>query len=439
MTDYNQKRTGCWESNSEELQKTRSGVMAEQMPYGDESTKETSEKLQADEKDDKFRANLKQLNGAVAPTGGKREKSIIKVQKFVNRLKRFVDTDKDSILTELSKLDVSMHLSEVCDALCESSLRLKDIPAMVEICSLLYRQYSTELPKPLCGSILRTFRACADSLTTLGTKRRSLARLMIELVLVGVCSESEGLPGVVNDLCDSTASEELLQHNIGAIDMLCRKLDASILGESGAKQEAVDAGLGKSLTSRQCCLTRKAQQALRAKLVEFYRSNAQNVFSKSDATVKERSSSNQQRRINKGSVDAESEAKYQAALLAFNRLKTHLLSLADLLCQPVPTLDAPEEAETVTRIQNETNTTEVGQVSGAEGVVLTMWEDDAERDFYENLLNLSDAVPGSLLGLKEKGSGVAGEPTVETREPLAEQIENSLSPTALVGKLAFHE
>lgn len=434
---------------------------------------EALERFLVQEKEDAWRLTLLEKN-AVVSTGCnddnrvvvKREKSIAKVQKCVSRLRRFTETDRETTLSEFNKLDVAMHLSEVAGAFCDGPVKQRDIPAMVDICSLLFQQYGTEFSSVLSASILRTFKSADVTVPAMAFKRRSLARLLVELLLVGVFTEMTSLAAIIGELCDcslppaaapgangtqgvsvaggkhaasSTPNHHQIQftlilHNISTLEFLCRKFGATILRTPGRRQQLLDKALGKTLP-RQCALPKSVCVALRAKLTDFYRNSGHAVASRTHAAVVEQANANQLRRINKGSVDAESEARYANALTSHTRLRGQLESLADSLGLPAPTffdglqgtsdVAAGTDGCFVTRLLPSDNVR--AGVDGAAGsaqltqaqlaetgiMIVEAWEDETEKDFYVNLLNLADAVPACLLGIKEPLSNSAHSATKE--------------------------
>lgn len=482
----------CSEVNGEE-EKQSKGDLSE--IYDEALMQEAVERFSAQEKEDAWRMELRSKNvlasngsGEEMSSGAKREKSVAKVQKFVSRLRRFTEVDRDPVTSELNKLDVAMHLSEVADALCDGTVKQKDVPAIVEVCSLLFQQYGTEFSSTLCSSVIRTFKSSDVATPATALKRRSLPRLMIELILVGVVSDMTCLGTLINELCEpalpppppaattnnaggaagsagvvgssadvrnSTSALHLQQqsqlnlvlHNIGTIEFLCRRFGAIILGEPGNRQQLLGTVLGR-VPSRQCVLPKSVRSALRTKLIDFYRGCGFNAIARTYAAVAEQANANQVRRINKGAVDAESEAKYTAALTAHTRLRGQLESLADILALPPPgfadglqgTSDISGDGSFVTRmlptddagrradrlLATSRGSSAAGHQDGAPqdaaGVSSTdVWDDDTEKDFYTNLLNLADAIPSCLLGVKEPPANgttaVAAAPVVSSSSP----------------------
>ena len=84
---------------------------------------------------------------------------------------------------------------------------------------------------------------------------------------------------------------------------------------------------------------------------------------------------------------------------AVERLTTGVQTLADLLGQQAPTLPTAASLSKsglqIVESQSSFTVRDEGEGGG-------IWDDDEERRFYEDLLDLKQVVPASLLGIKEK-------------------------------------
>lgn len=92
-----------------------------------------------------------QGGGAAAEAGGAagtdgREKNIIRLQKLANRIKKITEAEKEALLFELGKLNVSLFLSEFADSICEVDFKISDVKAVVEVCVALHETYPEFLP-----------------------------------------------------------------------------------------------------------------------------------------------------------------------------------------------------------------------------------------------------------------------------------------------------
>jgi hypothetical protein len=425
--------------------------LQENQKESDDCIDEAIERFSQLEKEDTWRVELRNKNSLHGVDSAepdpfvllKREKSVAKVQRLVSRLRRFSDANTQSILSDLNKLDVTMHLSEVSDALCDCPLKQKDVVPLVEICSLLRQQYGSEFSLAIASSIQKAFKATDTVTIALASKRRSLLRLLVELILVNVISDGTLLLNFITELCHvplpqsvlSTLSEgrlsletimsdttrktilvspsqiQFILHNIGTVEFLLRKFQAIILGKSGKHQQKLENALGRS-PSRQCEISKEIQQCIVDQITQHYNGSWRILIYYVYSILLEQINVNQARRINKGVIDAESEAKYNTALTTYTRLKTLMCSFSDYLSlDPFTFCENSNEKEGLTEGSNGliTYNLNVNNGSGLQNVngqgcndtTLDVWEDETEKDFYTNLLNLGDAVSSCLLGSKD--------------------------------------
>ncbi|KFG47049.1 MIF4G domain-containing protein, partial [Toxoplasma gondii GAB2-2007-GAL-DOM2] len=125
------------------------------------------------------RVRLRVLGGgpdgteAVPKKGEGRENSIARLQKAVNRVKKITETDKEAILSELSRLNVSLFLSEITDSICELDFKLADVRAVVEVCAALHGTYPS-FSSLLQQSLEKQIRATVESASAFVSAASSL-------------------------------------------------------------------------------------------------------------------------------------------------------------------------------------------------------------------------------------------------------------------------
>jgi len=66
----------------------------------------------------------------------KLDSSLKKNTAFVRKMKSFTEAQKDPIIKEMNSLNLSKYIGEVASAIVEAKLKMNDILAIVEICSL---------------------------------------------------------------------------------------------------------------------------------------------------------------------------------------------------------------------------------------------------------------------------------------------------------------
>ncbi|KAF8819173.1 putative Regulator of nonsense transcripts UPF2, partial [Cardiosporidium cionae] len=415
----------------------------------------------------------------------KREKSLVKLRKLNNRLRKFTESDKESFLLDLDKLDVERFLSEITDIIAEANYRMKEVPALVEICSYLslcYAEFSTHLQnslqKALCDvetlppaaslptadtltsvytrptkndaplpSAAPSTSALTESLTISASpggslaanKGRPLLRLYGELYLCGI-------------LVDKSPMQACLQ----------RKFAHPLLGIPSKKTQQAAEYLHTSFLPQVQALP-TFQKALRLPLMSMYRTHAFPLLQKLHLQMMTLELANQQLVLNKGSVDTENLHYFQQAKERFEKFLIQVKWLSETLDQPLPTLEdlqastthalgISHEEETLfaTRIGGGIRTPSLSNKNeGGGGMMdvalkseeLSPWEDALERLFYTDLLNLKDLIPSFLLGnLSKQDKGVEGvtqegeitKRMLENDPPTSSSPEISLPPSSVV-------
>jgi regulator of nonsense transcripts 2 len=100
--------------------------------------------------------------------------------------------------------------------------------------------------------------------------------------------------------------------------------------------------------------------------------------------------------ISKGELSDERKEKYEYAAKTFERLHTSAQSMSEIIGLPLPELKEDEK------------TTRIGMVISSQGGEedteenYGYWDDDEEKAFYEDIIDLKNLVPGILLGEKSE-------------------------------------
>eukprot|EP00918_Siedleckia_nematoides_P032419 GHVU01070296.1.p1 GENE.GHVU01070296.1~~GHVU01070296.1.p1 ORF type:complete len:189 (-),score=24.20 GHVU01070296.1:476-1042(-) len=137
-----------------------------------ESGAESDDVLQAaeksfneDKREDEWRNGIRERNRNTVWKGGQggmdlstRDRNIQKTQKLKGIIKRMADNERDSLLSGIKQLDLSMYISEFADAISDSNFKLKDIQSVVQLCSELHVRYE-DFSKSLVDGLMKRFVA----------------------------------------------------------------------------------------------------------------------------------------------------------------------------------------------------------------------------------------------------------------------------------------
>lgn len=124
----------------------------------------------------------------------------------------------------------------------------------------------------------------------------------------------------------------------------------------------------------------------------------------------EQDKKNHEAYIKSGEIFEDRQQAYERMTKAVERLTTGVQSLADLLGLPMPIL--PTSA-TLSKGGLQIVETTSSFTVREDGQGVGIWDDEEERRFYEDLLDLKEMVPSGLLGIKEKKGQSADTTTTE--------------------------
>ncbi|OAG35932.1 hypothetical protein AYO21_09859 [Fonsecaea monophora] len=171
-----------------------------------------------------------------------------------------------------------------------------------------------------------------------------------------------------------------------------------------------------------------------------------NVLERYLTTVKshvirdQRSLNNQSRRnaeayVKSGEIFEDRQANFEKQVKAQEKLVANAQVLCDVLGQEMPDLEEKDSAETTT--SGSVGMIKTGDYLKGQGEGAGIWEDEEERRFYENLVDLKGRVPGILLEdskkkpeTDERGEAAATSGEGGTNKPQ----ENEEQSTAITNK-----
>ncbi|EER16964.1 conserved hypothetical protein, partial [Perkinsus marinus ATCC 50983] len=173
------------------------------------------------------------------------------------------------------------------------------------------------------------------------------------------------------------------------------------LGRTGEAHRALlkEAGVEEPDYS-ECLLDSTTSDSIVKAIVKFYTNFAvPQLYPVAHEQMLAQEQFNTRMRVDKGTVDAENASKYSSLATAFEKLSTHLKSIAEILDLPPPKLPG-EETESKTRLTGptqESSKKDEGGLSEQERMLQLLWVDDSDRSFYEDLYDLESRLPPVLL------------------------------------------
>eukprot|EP00871_Galdieria_phlegrea_P003127 jgi/Galph1/3815/GphlegSOOS_G2482.1 len=154
--------------------------------YSEEAEKlrKSKERWQLRKKNNEGRTTLKTM---IDQEDHHLESSLKKCTAFVRKLKSISKDTKETLLSEIETLNLSMYISEVSSAICEAKFRVSNVPTVVEVCSAIYRRY----PEFVDLFVDYFSRVLSQPNSIDWNARRSLFHLLVELCCVNIISSSK--------------------------------------------------------------------------------------------------------------------------------------------------------------------------------------------------------------------------------------------------------
>ena len=149
-----------------------------------------------------------------------------------------------------------------------------------------------------------------------------------------------------------------------------------------------------SIHAKETYITEKECEKIYTIISNYYK-EAEKLLVRTHLKIQKTEKQNMEMLISKGSVNTEKEERFQKVLLKFEKFKQNVLALSMAAMFEFPEL-VVEKVENVTIgvvMERNENSTTPG---------LGIWDDEEMKDFYENVLDLSNLVPAVLLGAKKK-------------------------------------
>ncbi|XP_055682453.1 regulator of nonsense transcripts 2 [Lutzomyia longipalpis] len=338
----------------------------------------------------------------------KLDSNVKKNTAFVKKLKQFTAAQLDSLLKDMSGLNLTKYISEICAAIVDAKLKTTDVTAMVMLCSKLHQLYQdfSQLFFEHWQKILSI--KGTDKLAN-PSKMRVDLRLFAELVSVGIFSNKSGLALLGNVLVSLIQQDREEFANLSIILSFCKNCGEEYAGLVSKRMSDLAEKHKMTLPSSTFLLPDK-QQNLRNLLRDYYTSLAVHLKERhKELQAMERSCQNAL--SSKGEVSSARREKLEFMQSSFDKLLSSTQTLSDLLREPLPDLPKQTEEASGGIIFECTDPSADGQ--------LDPWGDDETKSFYIDLPDLRLFLPN----FAPKQPSVAPEEPQMTEEVLDMDIE----------------
>ncbi|KAI0688727.1 transcription factor [Cerioporus squamosus] len=392
------------------------------------------------------RAALRELNATQAGQEPSKalDSSLKRHTALIKRMRQSLGSEnRDQILKDIDSLTLEKYVDEIVGAVAEGILRCKtekDVWSAVEVISALHRRFPKTFTPAIVSSL--TTALAPPSRATLAalspeqrekedsarvTRQRPILRVCAELALVGIIRDGPDRSGgewvmkTVRDLLSNDPSLSSLPLLLAFLKSYSRPYlgivpptsskQVSVTSESGtlsenASEEAAQMnganGAFPALTNESEELVEKEIRDRFKKMCEGYFDNVAKKLVIEHNRLQEQDKRNHEAYIRSGEIFEDRQQAYEKMTKNYEKLLASCQSLSEQLYLPMPTLKTVSQKSESIQIGMNSGSNLLGgesdELTGTGG----KWEDE-ERRFFEEIPDLKDYVPRSVLGLEGDG------------------------------------
>ncbi|KAL7411066.1 armadillo-type protein [Mrakia frigida] len=358
---------------------------------------------------------------------------------LLNRLRKNFSLEfKDAVLKDVEGLTLEKYAEEIVDACLEgvSGLGGKgDVFGVVEILTALNSRLSPDVfSTPLLTSFLALLgppnSAALKALPAdqrdreekeRVTKQRGVLRVLAEaeacgLRLVGgtvassgrkskvVLEEVVGMGWCMEDGLKGLLASDPLYTSLPLFTSFLKSYGRVYLGPpSVASDPSQDPIPGEAPPAVEEELVPVEMQKRLKALFDAYYEGLGKVVTRGRVRLQQQDLKNHEAYIKSGEIFEDRQQAYEKMTKEVERLMAGMMSLADLLHLPAPVFPALATSKGNSSVLVLDNSSSNPFARALDDIpVGGMWEDEEERKFYEDIVDLSEFVPGGILGVKEK-------------------------------------
>ncbi|TFK84735.1 transcription factor [Polyporus arcularius HHB13444] len=393
------------------------------------------------------RAALKELNTTKAGQEPSKalDSSLKRHTALIKRMRQSLGSEnRDQILKDIDSLTLEKYVDEIVGAVAEGILRCKtekDVWSAVEVISALHRRFPKAFTPAIVSSLTTALappsRAALAALSPEQREKEDSARVTRQRPILRVCAEL-ALVGIIRDGPDRSGGEwvmktvrDLLSNDptLSSLPLLLVFLKSysrpylgivpptsskqiSATSEPGslsenASEEAAQTnganGAFPPLVNETEELVEKEIRDRFRKMCEGYFDNVAKKLVIEHNRLQEQDKRNHEAYIRSGEIFEDRQQAYEKMTKNYEKLLASCQSLSELLYLPMPTLKTASQKSESIQIGVSSGSSLLGgdsdDLTGAGG----KWEDEEERRFYEEIPDLKDYVPRSVLGIEGDG------------------------------------
>ena len=371
------------------------------------------------------------------------DSSIKRNTTLTKKLRGISEESRAGIVDDLRKVNISKYVTEAVAAAVEGKLKATDVPAAVEVISVLHQTYADfsaplaeALPRFVCPEAKAFAPSAKDALAAAAAaaaagegpaemptplQRRLKLRLLAELHLVGVIPSAGPVHKCVLELSkeDYLKNPDAYQHSLSTLSSFAKLFREEYMGfaESPARADAADntggggggggGGKGEACTNGKeggeatpYCLTPERQEAFRKVITSFYNTASDNLVGEHRA-LQRLECENARALERTGELSESASSAYANLRKTYDALLKGVTSLSEALELAMPELPTEKAATQKSKGELELQR----GVDVGDWITSTIWDDEESKTFYEDLPDLRNTVPAVLLPKEEAGAG----------------------------------
>ncbi|XP_067640753.1 regulator of nonsense transcripts 2 [Eurosta solidaginis] len=303
---------------------------------------------------------------------------------FVKKLKQFTATQLDALLKDMSGLNLSKYISEICAALSEAKIKITDVPAVVTLCSRLHQTY-VEFDGQFLEAWQKMLALKPGEKISNPSKLRVDLRLFAELVSSGVINGKQGLQLLGSVLINVISQDKEDHSNFSIILSFCRHCGEEYAGLMPRKMQDLAAKYGGVKIPKSDFLAPDRQQNLRGLLKDYFKNLCKHLLSEQQELLN-MTKSIRRTMESKGEISNDKKEKCELMQANFDKLLSSAQTLSDLLDEPLPELATESEiCNPGTVIESMLEDATMGE--------LDPWGDEETKSFYTDLPDLRQYLP----------------------------------------------
>ncbi|KAG5651203.1 hypothetical protein H0H81_009512 [Sphagnurus paluster] len=390
------------------------------------------------------RAKLRRLNLSPSIQDSSKDSSLKRHTALIKRIRQSLAADgRDQVLKDIESLSLEKYIDEIAGAIVEGISRCKterDVWAAV-ISALHQRFPATFTPTQLSvltQAVSAPNRATLNTLapeqrekedTSRVTRQRPVLRVCSELALIGIIKDGPGRSGgewIMKTLKDLLSNDPSLS-SLPLLTTFLKSYSRPYLGinpplVTKSQSFDTDANSGNSdggLPSSSHEVEELVEQDIRDRFKRMCEGYYENVCKKlviEHKRLQEQDKRNHEAYIRSGEIFEDRQQAYEKMTKSYEKLLASCQSLSEQLYLPLPSLPTISQKSDSILIgsNNADRLDETDEILTSGG----KWEDEEERRFFEDVQDLKDFVPSSILGIDD-----AEDEGEESKEAEKERID----------------